>query len=167
MFGPGKGHIMKITIMAIVGLVSVGLIGLVFAGCHPRGGGGRFFGPPGYWTPEKKVNYIKEKITEKLDLSEDQISTLDRIGNEMMAKREQMQTEREAFRSQFMDELRKESVDPAALKSLFQSKLPVIEDFMSMAAENIAEFHSILTPEQREKLVSEIESHHNRCPFGK
>ncbi len=153
--------------MAIVGLTSVALIGFAFTGCHHREPGAHPFGLSGYWTPEKKVEFIKERIAEKLDLTEDQKSTLDRIGSEMVAKREQMQAERQAFRSQFMDEIQKEHVDADALKSLFESKLPVIQDLMSMAAENIAEFHSILTPEQRATLIAEIESHQDGCRFGR
>jgi hypothetical protein len=37
---------------------------------------------------------------------------------------------------------------------------------MQMAAEHIAEFHAILTPEQRTTLIAELESHQRgRCRF--
>lgn len=149
---------MKKRIIISVSVVSVVLIGLAVAGSQAWDG----------WhpTPEEKIAHIKAGIAEKLDLSETQKITLDRIAEDILAEHQELAADRQTFKTRFMDTLRKERVDPQELKSLFDTKKPVIDSVMQMAAEHIAEFHGVLTPEQREILITEIGSHHGRrCRF--
>jgi periplasmic protein CpxP/Spy len=151
---------MKKIIIISVSVVTAALIGLAAAG--------GFDGGAWHRTPEEMVAHIKAEIAEKLDLNEDQKTTLDRIAGDMLAEHQELVNERLAFKSRFMDALRSEHVDSRELKSLFDSKKPTIDRVMQMAAEHISEFHSMLTPEQREILVAEIEAHHGRrCRFAR
>jgi periplasmic protein CpxP/Spy len=148
---------MKKIVIISVSIVCVVLIGLAIAG-----------GPGGGWhrTPEEKVEFIKSKIVEKLDLDDSQKLALNRIGDEIITEHQQMEETHQTFKASFMDTLKKENVTADDLKALFDTKKPVIDDIMQLAAEHIAEFHSILTPEQRETLIAEIESHEGRrCRF--
>lgn len=150
---------MKKMIIICVSVVGVVLIGLAVAGSQAWDGR--------YHTPEEKIAYFKARIAEKLDLSETQKITLDRMAEDILAEHQEMAADRQAFKTRFMDTLRQERVDPQELKSLFDTKKPVIDSVMQMAAEHIAEFHSVLTPEQREILIAEIEAHHGRrCRFS-
>ena len=145
-----------IIISAIV--VSVALIGLAFASGHGNGGWRR--------TQEEKISYLKFRITEKLQLNDAQKATLDRIAEDIMAKRQDHIGERQAFKEDLMDLIAKDTVTAEELKTLFDTKKPAIEGMMQLASEHIAEFHSILTPEQRATLIAEIESHQSRrCRF--
>ena len=146
----------KIAIIS-VSIVCIALIGLALAG-----------GPGGGWhrTPEEKVEYIKSKIVEKLELDDSQKLALNRIGDEIIAEHQKMEDTHQTFKANLMDTLKKENLTAEDLKTLFDAKKPVIDDLMQLAAEHIAEFHSILTPEQREILIAEIESHEGRrCRF--
>ena len=112
------------------------------------------------------MEYIKSKIVEKLELDDSQKLALNRIGDEIIAEHQQMEDTHQTFKANLMDTLKKENLTAEDLKTLFDAKKPVIDDLMQLAAEHIAEFHSILTPEQREILIAEIESHGGRrCRF--
>jgi hypothetical protein len=101
-----------------------------------------------------------------LELTDAQKVTLNRIGKEIIAEHAQLEATHETFKTSFTETLKKESVTPDELKELFETKKPVIDDMMQMAADHIAEFHAVLTPEQRATLVAEIESHQRgRCRF--
>lgn len=149
---------MKRIIIISVSIVCVALIGLAVAG-GPGGGGW-------HHSPEEKIAYLKSKITDKLELNEMQTTTLDRIGDEMLAEHAQWSATRGEFKTSFMETLAKESVSPEEIKALFETKRPVFEEMMDLAAGHIAEFHSVLTPEQRTTLIAEMEAHQGRrCRF--
>lgn len=148
---------MKRIVIISVSIVCVALIGLAVAA-----------GPGVGWhrSPEEKVAHIKAKITDKLELDEAQKATLDRIAEEIVAGHQQVSGDREAFKARLIETLGKDSVSPEEIQALFESKRPVIEEMMQLASEHIAEFHSILTPEQRAAFIAEIESHQGRrCRF--
>lgn len=146
---------MKKIVIITVSIVSVALIGLAIAGP----GSGRW-----HHTPEEKVEYLKSKISEKLELTDAQKVVLNRIGEEILAEHDQLEGTHETFKTDLMETLNKEIVTPEELKALFETQKPVIDNLMQMAAEHIAGFHAILTPEQRTTLIAEIESHpRGRC----
>ncbi len=150
--------------MKNIGIISVGIVCVVLVGLAVAAGPGS-----GGWhrSPEQKMDYVKSKLTEKLDLNETQIVTLDRIADEIIAEHQELSSNRGAFKEDFLALLEKESVSPEELKSLFDTKKPVIEDMMGWASVHIAEFHSVLTPEQRATLIEEIKSHKGRrCRFS-
>ncbi len=149
----------RITIISVV-VVSVALIGLAFAAGPGSGGWHR--------TPEEKVAYVKDKIAKGLSLDDAQKVTLDRIADEIVSEHQEIRSGRQAFKTELIEILSKEEVSADELKALFDTRKPIIEEVMQMASAQIAEFHSILTPEQRETLVDKIESHHGRrCRFFK
>ena len=148
---------MKKVVIITASIVCVALIGLAIAG--PESG-------PWHRSPEEKIEYLKSKISEKLELTEAQKATLNQIGEEILAEHDQLEGTHEAFKANLMETLKKDSVTSEELKELFETKKPVIDDLMQMAADHIAEFHAILTPEQRATLIAEIESHQRgRCRF--
>ena len=147
----------RMIIISIV-VVSVTLIGLAFAAGPGSGGWHR--------TPEEKVAYVKEKIAEGLALDNTQKATLDRIADEIIAEHQDISSGRQAFKADLMEILSKEEVSAEELKALFDTRKTVIDEVMQMASTHIAEFHSILTPEQRKTFVDKIESHQGRrCRF--
>lgn len=149
---------MKKIIIISVSIVCVVFIGLAIAG--GLGGGG--------WhrTPEEKIAYVKSELADKLDLTEEQMAALDRIGDAILAEREQAGESHKAFKASFLDLLQKDNLTAEELRALFDTKQPTIDHWMQFAANHIAEFHSMLTPEQRSLLIAEIESHQgHRCGF--
>ncbi|MEJ2157973.1 MAG: Spy/CpxP family protein refolding chaperone [Desulfobacteraceae bacterium] len=145
---------MKRIIIISSAAVCVALIGLAFAAGPGSGGWHR--------TPEEKVAYITSKIAEKLALDDAQRAALDRIADEFIAEHQRISSDRQVFKADFIEILGKEEVSPEELNALFDTKKPLIEEMMQLASVHIAEFHSILTPEQRATLIAEIESHEGR-----
>lgn len=149
---------MKKVIIISVSVVCVALIGLAIAG-GPAGGG---------WhrSPEEKIDYLKYKMADKLELNEMQKTTLDRIAEELLAEHSQWSGDRETFKASFMETLAKESVSPEEIEALFETRRPAFKEMLDLVAGHIAEFHSVLTPEQRTILIAEMESHQGgRCRF--
>ena len=149
--------------MKNIGIISVGIVCVVLVGLAVAAGPGT-----GGWhrSPEEKIEFLKSKITDKLELDDTQRETLDRIADDIIAEHEELSSTRGAFKANFVEMLAKESVSPEELKVLFETKKPVIEDMMQFASVHIAEFHSVLTPEQRATLIEEIKSHKgHRCRF--
>ena len=146
---------MKKTIIIAISILSLALIGLAFASGHG-------------WRPstEERVAHITSEIAERLDLSDAQKMTLDGIAEDILEERRQMIADRKAFKSSLVEMLSQESLTAQELTGLFETKKPAIETVLQMAAEHLAEFHGILTPEQRSLLVAEMESHDGRrCRF--
>ena len=86
-----------------------------------------------------KVEFMVDYISETLDLTDPQREQLDGIKEEFMA------------------ELRKEQIDRQRIKELISQKRSQMDEIIDLAVVRLAEFHSTLTPEQREKLVAKLE----------
>jgi Spy/CpxP family protein refolding chaperone len=148
---------MKKVVIITISFVCVALIGLAIAAprldrWHP--------------TAEEKVAFMKSRISQKLELTEAQQVTLNRITEEILAEHDGMEGTHDEFKATLMETLNQESITADDLKALFETKKPVIDDLMQMAAEHIADFHAMLTPEQRATLIAEMESQPKRgCRF--
>lgn len=145
---------MKKGIIITVSILTLAVFGLAIAGA--TGWNGR------HHTPEEKIEYLKSKITEKLELNATQQTTLDRIAEEMLTEHEQMAGDHKEFKSKIIEILRQEQIEAEELQRLFATKKPMIDNMMHLASGHIAEFHNVLTPEQRETLISEMEAHKSR-----
>ncbi len=155
---------MKTLIWVSVGLLASLFLVVGFMACDGsrtacfRGHGG---------TPEEKVAWVNQWVTKKLDLNATQQAELTRMLTEMADKHAALHAMRSDFRQDFLDELRKEQLRPEELKQLVESRRPAFEEMLDLAARNLAAFHAMLTPEQREKLVAGLEAHRERCPWTK
>jgi hypothetical protein len=160
---------MKVTIFVSIGLLTAALLLFGIVGCQRARTGPLGFHDNGYKSPQERAAYVKKWVSKKLDLTKDQQVELDRIFLTMAEKHEKIRLLRADLKKGLLDELRKEQVRPDALKALLDAKRPAFEEMIDLAAENLAAFHAMLTLEQREKLVAELESHsryHGRCRLG-
>jgi Spy/CpxP family protein refolding chaperone len=101
-------------------------------------------------------------IAETLDLTDQQRAQLDGIKEEFVAKAEAMRADKKAMHDAFMTELRKAEIDPQRLKGLIAQKQEQLTEILDLAVTRLAEFHSTLTPEQKEKLVAKLAYFHER-----
>jgi len=157
---------MKKTILTIIGITIVALTGTAFTACQHRGA---WFddGWPDKAEKERRINYVKARIADHLELTETQKTELDRMIDELRVKHEAIRSRRSEFRTQFMDALRQDHLEAEQITTLIDARRPEFEDLLATVAEQIAEFHNMLTPEQRAKLIADLESHAERCPFGR
>jgi Spy/CpxP family protein refolding chaperone len=121
---------------------------LVFGGC--------------YRTPEQRAEHIVKRIASDLDLNEAQKAHLDRIKDEFLAKRPEMKKMREETVREANAFMRSPEIDKAKLNDLTARNQAQVSDMVGFVSAKFAEIHDMLTPEQREKLVSHIEKYEKR-----
>lgn len=158
---------MKKTILAIIGITIGALAGLSFTGCHH--GGACYDGDDAsdHAARERRINYVKERIADVLALSDSQVSELDRMIEDLKAKHDELKSRRPELRAQFIEAFVQDRLQADDITRIIDSRRPDFDDMLGMIADKIAEFHTMLTPEQRAKFVAELESHQGRCPFGR
>ena len=132
------------------------LVALMGTGCR------RHFCHHSRMTPEK-LEKISGIIESKLDFDEAQKAKMKklvkRISDEMPAFREKRETARDLMLKQFESDAFDKTEVSKTLQG-FEKDVPKMRELMVSAA---AEFHSILTPEQRKKVVEHMKKHKEKC----
>lgn len=156
---------MKKKMIIIISFVLVALTGLAFATNQYHG----------TWCDatacdssarEHRINYVKDQLTEKLALNETQKVELDRIVDGLKEKHAELKSHHPEVKTQFIEAMQKEHLTAEDIHNIIESRRPEFEELLMMVSHQIADFHNMLTPDQRTKLIEELESHQGRCPFG-
>jgi Spy/CpxP family protein refolding chaperone len=138
----------------IIGLVIILVIAIIFAmgGCRKKFAHGCF-----HSSPEKKADWVVNKITKELDLNEQQESKLNDIKKEILAKKGEYKNDHRQIFDTVVTEVRKENIDQVKIKMVFEDKHKNMEEMIPFVISKLSEFHSVLTPEQREKLANKMQ----------
>jgi Spy/CpxP family protein refolding chaperone len=97
-------------------------------------------------------------ISETLDLNDTQQAQLNQIKDDVMTKARQMRTDKESMREEFVAQLRSEEIDEVRVKAVIAEHRAQMDEVVDLIVGRMAEFHKTLTPEQKEKLVTKIET---------
>jgi len=114
-----------------------------------------------------KAEFMVDYISETLDLNESQQAQLDQIKDELMAKARQMHADKESMHAELVAQLRSEEIDQVRVKAVIAEHRAQMDEIVDLIVVRLAEFHKTLTPEQKEKLISKIETFkkwHHRDP---
>ena len=114
-----------------------------------------------------KAEFMVDYISETLDLNESQQAQLDQIKDDLMAKARQMHADKESMHGELVAQLRSEEIDQVRVKAVIAEHRAQMDEIVDLIVVRLAEFHKTLTPEQKEKLVSKIETFkkwHHRDP---
>ena len=128
--------------LAVVAIVLAVVV--VVAGCRQDPHAGR---------AEKMIRYLSDE----LDLTQAQQDMLNQFKDEMLERREEMQSARRLHMEEFMTQVQKETMDKDRLMAMVNETKPKIDDMVSHVITSMVEFHATLTPEQRAKLVEKLE----------
>ena len=143
-------------------IITTMVFGLLFlAACSTRHSF-HFNGPSKFRSPDKRMEWFKAEIAERLELNESQKTRLDEITSDLVNSGKEMHTIRASIRDTVMTEFRKNEISKENLTQVFSENRAKFDDMISMFADRLVEFHQMLRPEQRAKLVAEIEKHHER-----
>ncbi len=145
--------------MTIIVTLVFGLLWL--AACHSRNPY-HFYSPSKFRSPEKRVEWLKKEISDRLELDDTQKERLDEITGDFIERGKEMQAVRTSIRDTIISEFRKDQITKENLTQAFAENRAKIDDLIFTLADRLVEFHQILTPEQRAKLVAEIEKHEGR-----
>jgi len=108
-------------------------------------------------TPEQRAEYMISRIAKELSLNDVQKAKLDKIKDEFLARRGGMATMREDTVKEANELMRSTEIDKARLNALVEKTQAHANDTIRFVTEKFTEIHDMLTPEQREKLVKDIE----------
>jgi hypothetical protein len=108
-------------------------------------------------SPEEKVDYLVSEMSDRLDLNPAQIEQLNQIKEEILQKTTAMRESREKGFQAILDEFGREQIDTEHLMDLALDRLDNFEALLPFFLEKLDEFHQLLTPAQREKLLETIE----------
>jgi len=114
-----------------------------------------------------KAEFMVDYISETLDLNESQQAQLDQIKDELMAKARQMHADKESMHAELVAQLRSEEIDQVRVKAVIAEHRAQMDEIVDLIVVRLAEFHKTLTPKQKEKLISKIETFkkwHHRDP---
>lgn len=145
---------MNKTYVLVAGAVLVAFLGVFFSGCSRM----HFCHP----SPEKRADYFVKHITKELDLNNEQKARLNKIKDEVLAKFKEAKAEKADMHNKAVALIKQEKLDAATLDKFISEKEDKFKKIKPFMIEKIIEFHSMLTPEQKVKLVEEMEKIHKK-----
>ena len=139
---------LKIALISITVLVAgtFALNGCAHRGFHRFGGG----------SPEKRAEYIVDKISDELDLTDPQKAKLNNIKDEVIAKHKSRKDKYEGAFSTLQSEIKKDKMDEKLLLSKIDEFSKDREEMHAFMVSKLVEFHSMLTDEQKQTLIDKM-----------
>jgi Spy/CpxP family protein refolding chaperone len=95
-------------------------------------------------------------------VAKEQVLTVNKIKDEILAKKLEVKELRKGFYETMLAQIKAETFDKNKVNKLFTSKETKIKDLRVFIIDKLAEFHAILTPEQRVKAEKYIVKFHKR-----
>jgi Spy/CpxP family protein refolding chaperone len=112
-----------------------------------------------YRTPEQRAEHFVQHMASELKLNDAQTAQLEKIKDEFLAKRPEMARMREETLKEANELMRSPEIDRSKLNALTEKNTAQADDMIRFISAKFVEIHDMLTPEQREKLVSHIEKY--------
>ncbi len=135
-------------VLLIIGLFAV-LSALVIAGCCHK-------------TPEQRAEHIVKHLVSTLNLDSGQTAKLEKMKEEFLARRPDMAKMREESMADIKEMMLSPQIDQAKLNARMEKIQSHADDMIKFVSAKFAELHDLLTPDQRTKLVAEMEKHAER-----
>jgi len=112
---------------------------------------------------EKKAEWVTKKISRELDLTDEQKLKLNQIKDEFLAKKNELHGNRKEMLDAFLLQVNSSQIDEEKLNSLIAEKETKMIEMRKYLVSKFAEFHAVLTPEQRGKLAAKVSEFHEKC----
>ena len=145
--------VVKRTLLVVSGLALIGTL----AACNQRD-----HRPD----PEMISQRIIERVTEKLDLNEEQVAKLNDVKETLMTARKEMREQRADKQSELMALLEQPTLDQQKALALVNEHGDAIKAHAPKVIAAVAAFYDSLTPEQQQTLRTTIQERmerHDRC----
>lgn len=144
----------KITALITTGLLLIG--GLSACGHHYK-----------QRNPEARAEYIIEKITNKLDLNDTQVSKLQVIKSEILEIRERTRQQRGDTHDTILSLLQQPTLDQQKLLDTINGHTQTINDNAPRIVSLLADFYDNLNPEQQKELQEHVEDRFEHHRHGR
>jgi protein CpxP len=132
-------------------IIVTALLALVVSGCWY------------HKTPEQKAEHAVQHLVTMLKLDAAQTAKLEKIKEEFLARRPDMVKMREESFKDVKEMMLSPQLDQAQLNARTEKIQANAVDMIRFVSAKFAELHDMLTPEQRSKLVEEMEKHAQRA----
>ncbi|MES0490374.1 MAG: Spy/CpxP family protein refolding chaperone [Leptospirales bacterium] len=144
------------TIAIVAGIV--GVIGGVMAiGCHSYGHHGY-----GHKFSSEHMHKGADKIASKLDMTSEQKERLYKLTDKIVKEVPGYRDTREKVANVFLAQFESDTFDSRAVNSVLIGAEKDVTKMRKLVVESTAEFHDILTPEQRAKVVEKWKKHRSK-----
>ncbi|TAL23338.1 MAG: hypothetical protein EPN94_09585 [Nitrospirae bacterium] len=107
-------------------------------------------------TPEQKAERAVDHIADSLELNEDQIKHLNGIKDEFMARRSEMGKTEDELLDEAIALMQSPQIEKERLDRLIERSRKDANEMIKFFLLKYAEFHDMLTPEQRAKVVEKL-----------
>ena len=124
----------------MIGLLAAVSFTLLFSGCRNN-------------NKEMNAEEANEIITDRLDLNQEQSIKIAPITKDFFTEKESIHEIQKAISEEILNQFKSDSVDTAELESTLTGNLDQKQAKISKFVKNFAEFHAVLTSEQRSKIV--------------
>ena len=111
---------------------------------------------------ERHATWVVDKISDELNLNETQKTTVNRIKGEVLAKHDEFKSLYLGVVDEVLQQVKSDKVDQELINKSFQARETKLKELRSFVVEKFAEFHSVLTPDQRKVLADKIEHYRKR-----
>lgn len=113
------------------------------------------------------VGMIIGRISEKLDLNQAQNQQLEKIRDDIRQKMDSKKQNRESDFETFANEFRNNSIDRNKLIEIAEKREKDREEMRNFMMDKLIEFHSMLTSEQRSKVIEVMKDMKDKFGPGK
>ncbi|MFH0780643.1 MAG: Spy/CpxP family protein refolding chaperone [Pseudomonadota bacterium] len=107
------------------------------------------------------IDFVIDYLEEVLDLDTVQQAKLAEIRKELTEKLATLKDSRQKIQPMLKEQLVAEMVDTKVIKQAIAQHRQELDSMIDLAVDRLAEFHAILTPAQRQKLITKLEKWHN------
>lgn len=111
---------------------------------------------------ERRSRRAIDRIAKKLDLTKEQKGKVKEISVDLSQKHGEMEKVRVEFHRDAISLMKSEEITDEELGRMIEKYRERADEMVSFLLTEYAEFHAVLTPAQREKVVAEIEKHRER-----
>ena len=136
-------------VILIVALLTAILV-LAVTGCYHR-------------TPEQRAERVVQKMAKTLNLDDAQREKLEKMKENFRAKRSDMVKMRQETMNDLNEIMLSPQLDQARLTARTEKIQAQTSELIRFISTEFADLHDMLTPEQRSKLVEEMEKHEQRA----
>ena len=126
----------------LVALVAVS-VPLIIAGCRTQ-----------EVTPPERAT---EFVTAHLDLSDEQTRKVAPLAENMFAEKEELLEMRKTLNNEIIAQMKSDNADATKLEAVLKKNIEQLRLKLAKFSTSFAEFHAILTAEQRTKIVEKME----------
>ena len=109
-----------------------------------------------YHDPEKRGEWLVEKVTDELNLNESQQTELENVRQEILTVRKEMHADRQSTHDEILTMLDQPQLDRQKVLSMVEQKTGSINQYAPQLINALGDFYDSLSDEQRQELREHV-----------